>query len=75
MPDVLAELADVVGRSLMRGEYLNLLDAGVSTPQEIVVLPETELAAVLPATTARALLRLLDERGYSMSEAGGPTSL
>lgn len=75
LPDVLAELADVVGRSLMRGEYLNLLDAGVSTPQEIVVLPETELAAVLPATTARALLRLLDERGYSMSEAGGPTSL
>ncbi|MPZ63584.1 MAG: DEAD/DEAH box helicase [Propionibacteriales bacterium] len=68
LPDAIAGLADVIGRNLTRGEYLDLLAAGVASPDEVMDLPVEQLAEILSPATARALLRLLDEREVVVSD-------
>jgi len=69
LPDAIAELAGVVGRNLTRGEYLDLLAAGVVSPDGVMELPEDRLAEILPSATARALRRLLHERDVVVGDA------
>lgn len=63
LPDVLGGLATIAGRSLTRGEYLDLLRAGVASPHDVSAIPEADLAAILTPATARTLLDLLETTG------------
>jgi len=65
LPEELVPLARLVGVDLNRGEYLLLLDHGLSAVGQIVDAGAVELGRMLGSTSAERLLR-------SVSDAGAP---